>query len=154
MGIDNNSFKSKSVEYETPTEIVEPLIEEFNIVLDVCATRENAQCAYFITKYQDAFTKDWSEHGNCWMNPPWGRGMKKWVERAREESRKGIVVVCLLPVRSNTIWWHKNIIDTKAEVRFLKGEIKFNKMERGLWLPCAIVIFRPSDFNPKTKVRE
>ncbi len=142
MGIDTNSFTSKSVEYSTPIEIVEPLIKEFNIILDVCASGDNNKCSKYYTKYQDSLNRDWHKVGNCWMNPPWSRELKKWVEKAYEESKKGITVVCLLPVRSNTIWWHKLIIDTKAEVRFLKGEIKFNGMDRGLWLPCAIVIFK------------
>jgi len=143
MGIEKNSFKSKSVEYSTPLEIVEPLIKEFNIELDVCATKENAKCPWFFTKEQDALQLAWTK--NCWMNPPWSRDLKKWVIKAYEQSQKGVNVVCLLPVRTNTQWWHKYIIDTKSEVRFLKGEIKFNGMKRGLWMPCAIVIFRASN---------
>lgn len=142
MGIDKNSFKSKSVEYSTPIEIVEPLKKEFNLQLDVCATNHNNKCKKYFTKEQDGLKLDWNKYGNCWMNPPWSRELKKWVAKAYEESQKGITVVCLLPVRTNTIWWHKYIIDTKTEVRFLKGEIKFNGMEKGLWLPCAIVIFK------------
>lgn len=141
MGIDTNSFKSKSVEYSTPLEIVEPLKKEFNLKLDVCATQDNKKCEEFYTKEDNALIQDWYKFGNCWMNPPWSRELKKWVEKAYQESQKGATIVCLLPVRSNTIWWHKLIINTNTEVRFLKGEIKFNGMDRGLWLPCAIVIF-------------
>ena len=53
MGIDKNSFKSKSEEYETPKEIFEPLQKEFNIQLDVCATNENKKCDKFFTKEYD-----------------------------------------------------------------------------------------------------
>ena len=145
MGIDKNSFKSKSVEYSTPIEIVEPLVKEFNLKLDVCASKENHKCERYYNKEEDSLNREWSMKGNCWMNPPWSRELKKWVIKAYEESQKGSTIVCLLPVRTNTLWWHKYIIDTGAEVRFLKGEIKFNGMERGLWMPCAIVIFRPSE---------
>lgn len=139
MGIDKNSFKSKSEEYETPNEIFEPLQKEFDLQLDVCATKENAKCDLFFTKEDDALTKDWDN--NFWMNPPFSRDLKEWVIKAFEESQKGVVGVCLLPVRSNTLWWHKYIIDTKTEVRFLKGETKFVGHKRGLWLPFAIIIF-------------
>jgi site-specific DNA-methyltransferase (adenine-specific) len=140
MGIDKNAFKSKSGEYETPNEIVEPLKKEFDLELDVCATRENTKCEFFFTKEDDAFSKEWNK--NFWMNPPFSKDLKKWVQRAYKQSLKHKVIgVLILPVRSNTNWWHKYIIDTKAEVRFLKGETKFVGHKRGLWLPFAIVIF-------------
>jgi len=142
MGIGKeNKFKSKSSEYETPDEIFIPLQKEFDLKLDVCATKENAKCKRYFTKDDDALTKSWNI--NFWMNPPFGRNLKKWVQKAYEESKKGVIGVLLLPVRSNTIWWHKYIIDTKAEVRFLKGEIKFKGMINGLWLPFAIIILNP-----------
>lgn len=151
MGIDNNSFKSKSEEYETPNEIFEPLQKEFNLELDVCATKENTKCKKFYTKEDDALIQDWNRFGNFWMNPPFGRGLKKWVQKAYEESQKGVIGVSILPVRSNTLWWHRYIIDAKAEVRFLKGEIKFNDCKRGLWLPFAIVIWKPLTHKSKEK---
>ena len=142
MGIGNkNKFKSESSEYETPNGIFIPLQKEFDLKLDVCATKENAKCKLFFTKEEDALSREWNE--NFWMNPPFGRNLKKWVQKAYEETKKGVTGVMLLPVRSNTLWWHKYIIDTKAEVRFLKGEIKFSKQKRGLWLPFAIVVFKP-----------
>ena len=143
MGIDNNAFKSKSEEYETPNEIFKPLQEEFGLVLDVCANDKNHKCEIYLTKEMDALTHDWEY--NFWMNPPFGRNLKKWIQKAYEESVKHKVNgVLILPVRSNTHWWHKYIIDTKAEVRFLKGETKFVGHKRGLWLPFAIVIFKSS----------
>ena len=143
MGIDKNAFKSKSEEYETPKEIFEPLQKEFQLELDVCATKENTKRELFLTKEEDALTKNWNK--NFWMNPPFGRNLKKWIQKAYEESVKHKVNgVLILPVRSNTHWWHKYIIDTKAEVRFLKGETKFVGHKRGLWLPFAIVIFKSS----------
>ena len=142
MGQGQNNFKSDSVEYSTPWEIVEPLKKEFGIEFDICASKENNKCLLYYNKKDDCLTKDWSKiNGNIWMNPPWGKEMQKFVRKALEESKKGKTIVCLLPVRSNTKWWHETIIDTKAEVRFLRGEIKFNDLPRGLWLPCAIVIF-------------
>jgi len=142
MGIKNNAFKSESEEYETPNEIFEPLKKEFSLKLDVCASSENHKLDTYFKKEDDALTKDWHKHGNFWMNPPFSRHLKKWVQKAYEESQKGVVGVSILPVRSNTLWWHKYIIDTKAEVRFLKGEIKFSHHKRGLWLPFAIVIWK------------
>jgi len=64
MGIDKNAFKSKSEEYETPKEIFEPLQKEFQLELDVCATKENTKCELFLTKEEDALTKNWNK--NFW----------------------------------------------------------------------------------------
>ena len=149
MGIQNNAFKSESEEYETPKEIFEPLQKEFNLQLDVCASSSNHKLDNYFNKEDDALTKDWHKQGNFWMNPPFGRQLKKWVQKSHEESQKGVVGVSILPVRSNTLWWHKYIIDTKAEVRFLKGEIKFGDCKRGLWLPFAIVIWKSEDLRTK-----
>lgn len=143
MGVGENDFTSKSREYETPNELFIPLQEEFDIKLDVCASATNHKCVKYITKEIDAFTVSWSEA--FWMNPPFGKNLKKWVQRAYEQSlSNGVIGVTLLPVRSNTNWWHKYIIDTGAEVRFIRGEVKFVGQNRGLWLPLAIVIFKPS----------
>ena len=140
MGIGkSNNFNSNSTEYETPLEIFTPLESEFNLKMDVAASHKNAKCLFFYTKEMDAFTMPWNK--NFWMNPPWGRDLKKWVKYAHEQVNiHKIIGVLLLPVRTNTQWWHKYIINAKQEVRFLKGEIKFNNMDRGLWLPVAIII--------------
>lgn len=153
MGIGLNSFKSKSHIYETPKNIFEPLQEEFDLQLDVCANKENNKCEVYFTEKQDALSQNWNT--NFWMNPPFGRELRKFVKKAQEESEKNKVTgVCLIPVRSNTIWWHKYIIDTDAEVRFIKGEVKFVGFERGLWMPFAIVIFRPNlSHNNKKEAR-
>ena len=74
------------------------------------------------------------------MNPPFGREMKKWVIKAYNEFLKGNTVVCLVPARTNTAWWHDYCM--KGEVRFIRGEVTFVGCSNGLWLPMAIVIFQ------------
>lgn len=150
MGIDNNAFKSKSMEYETPNEIFEPLRDEFDLQLDVCSSELNYKLDNHYTKEDDSMTKNWDV--NFWMNPPFGRAIKKWVIKAHDESLKhNVTGVLILPVRSNTQWWHKYIIDRGAEVRFIKGEVKFVGHERGLWLPFAIIIFHSSEVQALPK---
>ena len=130
-------FLAKSIEYETPDEIFEPLNKEFGFTLDVCATAENAKCKKYFTKDDDALSKKWE--GVCWMNPPFGRVMQKFVKKAYEESRNGATVVMLIPVRSNTNWWHKYVM--QGEIRFIRGEVKFKGHKNGLWQPMCIVAF-------------
>ena len=130
--------ESKSVEYSTPLKIVEPLINEFDITTDVCASELNHKLPKYWNKEDNALTKEWV--GNCWMNPPFSRDLRHWVKKAHNEALKnGGTKVCLIPVRSNTKWWADIIND--AEIRFINGEVNFNDEPRGLWLPMCIVIF-------------
>ncbi len=130
--------KSKSIEYSTPLEIVNPLIKEFDITTDVCANKENHKLPNYFTKEDNALTKNWT--GNCWMNPPYDRNLRYWVKKAHQETiKQGGTKVCLIPVRSNTKWWASVIND--VEIRFINGEVRFNNAKRGLWMGLCILIF-------------
>jgi phage N-6-adenine-methyltransferase len=139
MGIGRvNNFKSETVEYSTPVALFAPLAAEFSLQRDVCASQANAKLRIFWTKDDDALSKEWTD--NCWMNPPFNRELSKWVRKAHAEAKKhDNTIVCLIPVRSNTKWWRETIVD--AEVRFINGEVNFNDLARGLWLPMCVVIF-------------
>lgn len=139
MGVGKNiEFKSESIEYSTPLKIVEPLIEEFRLTRDVCASSTNNKLPDYWTKEHDALSQSWK--GNCWMNPPFSRDLSKWVKKAyRDTEQFGGTKVCLIPVRSNTKWWAEVVL--KSEIRFINGEVNFNDETRGLWLPMCIVIF-------------
>ena len=139
MGVGkSNEFKSDSIEYSTPGRLVVPLIKEFDLTRDICASKDNFKLPNYWTIDDDAFKQDWL--GNCWMNPPFSRNLNKWVRKAcYEASRHGGTIVCLVPVRSNTKWWAE-VVRT-AEIRFINGEVNFNNEKRGLWLPMCIMIF-------------
>jgi phage N-6-adenine-methyltransferase len=132
-------FDSKRQDWETPDEIFNPLQKEFGMVLDVCATQENTKCDYYFSIEEDGLKQDWSNLC-CWMNPPFGE-QGKWVKKAFEESKRGATVVCLLPSRTNTNWWHDYCM--KGEIRFIRGRPKFKGAKHGLPQPLAIVIFKP-----------
>lgn len=132
-------FESTSQEWETPKELFDPLMAEFGFTLDVCATQYNAKCDHYFTASDDALSLSWESDGFCWMNPPFN-DLKRWVKKAFDESRLGHSVVCLLPCRTNTGWWHDYVM--KGEIRFIRGRPKFNGAEHGLPQPLAIVIFQ------------
>lgn len=139
MGIGRlNNFKSESEVYSTPIRLFEAVDAEFGFTLDVCANADNAKCASFFDEEIDGLKQDWT--GVCWMNPPFNKELKKWVLKARAESKKhGSVVCCLVPFRGNTLWFRDVCMD--AEIRFIIGEVNFNELERGLWLPMCLMIF-------------
>lgn len=130
---------SKTCEWGTPQDLFDKLNGEFNFTLDVCATKENAKCKRFYAKVDDGLTKEWS--GSCWMNPPYGKEIGKWMEKAYFESRKdGTSVVCLIPARTDTNWWHSFAM--KGEVRFLKGRLRFEGGKFNAPFPSAVLVFR------------
>ena len=131
-------FATGRQDWETPATVFDPLNAEFGFTLDVCATAENAKCVRYYTQADDALKQAWE--GICWMNPPFGT-QGAWVRKAYAESqRNGATVVCLLPARTNTNWWHDYCM--KGEIRYLRGRPKFKGAEHGLPQPLAIVIFR------------
>lgn len=133
---DSNRFFSKKQEYETPEKLFNKLNNEFSFTIDVCADKNNAKVENYYSEKDNALVKDWE--GICWMNPPY-KEVKTWVKKAYEESLKGATVVCLIPARTNTNWWHKYCM--KGEIRFIKGRPKFKGCKYGLPQPLAIVIF-------------
>lgn len=151
MALFKTKFESKRQDWETPDSIFKPLDEEFNFDIDVCADAKNAKCKRFFSLSDDGLSRQWE--GACWMNPPFG-SQGKWVEKAFVESmRNGTTVVCLLPARTNTNWWHKYCM--LGEIRFIKGRPKFKGAKHGLPQPLAIVIFRNqtsegAEFPPRT----
>jgi len=141
-------FNRDKTNYETPDNIFNPLNEKYHFTLDVAADNENHKCDNYYSQEDDGLNKDWGIN-ICWMNPPFGRGLKKWVAKAHSESLKGATVVCLIPVRTNTNWWHDYCL--QADVEFIKGEVTFKGYDRGLWMPFAIVVFSPKELEEAQK---
>ena len=133
-------FSSKKDTWETPQVFFDTVNDEFKFELDVCAMKSSAKCKKFYSIEDNAFTKDWT--GTCWMNPPYGRKIGKWIEKAVYESSKhNNTVVALLPARTDTKWFHDNIYG-KYEVRFLKGRLKFGEAVNAAPFPSMLVIFK------------
>jgi len=133
-------FTSKTHEWETPIWLFEEYNRNYNFMVDVCATKENAKCSLYWDREQDGLKQDWHNH-ICWMNPPYGRKISKWVKKAYEESRKGALVVCLLPARTDTKWFHEYIYNTYAQFIFLAGRLKFSNSKNSAPFPSMIIIF-------------
>ena len=132
-------FSSKTDLWYTPQDFFEKWNKNIGgFTLDVCANDENAKCRKYFTELDDGLSKDWS--GDiCWMNPPYGRSIGKWMEKAYKESLKGATVVCLVPSRTDTKWWHDYAM--KGSITFIKGRLKFGGAKFNAPFPSAVVIF-------------
>lgn len=132
-------FSSKTDLWETPQDFFDRLDAEFHFATDVCALPSNTKCEHYFAPEQDGLQQDWT--GTCWMNPPYGREIGKWMWKAYESSMRGATVVCLVPARTDTAWWHDYA--AKGEVRFIRGRLKFGGHTNSAPFPSAVVIFRP-----------
>jgi len=134
-------FSSKTDLWSTPQDFYNKLNEEFNFNLDPCANDENHKCDEYFTVNNDGLKEDWKGH-TVFVNPPYGRVIKDWVQKCYEESLKpNTRVVMLIPARTDTIYFHKYIYNIAKEIRFIKGRLKFGDCKNSAPFPSMIVIF-------------
>lgn len=134
-------FSSATDQWATPQAFFNEWHAMFNFTLDVCADASNAKCPRYYTRDTNGLIHDWSLDV-CWMNPPYGREIGGWVQKAYRESLKGATVVCLLPARTDTAWWHDYVIP-HAKVTFVRGRLKFGDATSGAPFPSAVAVFYP-----------
>ncbi len=139
-------YTSKSDLYETPVDFFARLAAEFLFTLDVCATSENAKCDRFFTREDPqggGLLAPWKTNGGAiWMNPPYGDTIGVWVGRAVSAAEHGETVVCLIPARTDTSWWHVHVLAKAAEIRFVRGRLAFADKRSRAPFPSALVVFR------------
>lgn len=137
----NLMFSSATDEWFTPIDFYNKLNAEFDFNLDPCATEINHKCEKYFTKEDDGLLQSWGGH-NVFCNPPYGRKIGAWVEKAYKEAKKdNTLIVMLLPARTDTKWFH-NFIYNKAEIRFIKGRLKFGGCKNSAPFPSMLVIYR------------
>lgn len=135
-------FSSDSIEWGTPQRLYNPLNNEFHFTLDPCATPENAKCAKFYTRDDDGLKQSWAGE-IVFVNPPYGKDIGLWIEKSYRESLCGATVVMLLPVRSDTKYFHDWILG-KAEIRFIRGRLRFEGAPSSAPFPSMLAIYRPA----------
>jgi phage N-6-adenine-methyltransferase len=133
-------FSSASCEWSTPPDLFAELDREFAFTLDACASADNAKCAQFFSRRDNGLAQPWT--GRVWMNPPYGRTIGLWLRKAWEavQSGEAEVIVCLVPARVDTAWWHDYC--ARGEVSFLRGRLRFGGADSSAPFPSALVVFR------------
>ena len=134
-------FSSETNEWATPTDFYDKLNRLYGPYdLDPCCNKINAKCKYFFTEQDDGLNQDWCGY-NVFMNPPYGREIGKWIEKAYKESRKqNTSVTCLIPSRTDTKYWHDYCM--KADkIIFVKGRLKFGTATNVAPFPSAVIMF-------------
>jgi len=131
-------FSSKTDLWATPQEFFDKYNALYAFNLDVCANKDNAKCSKFFSIEDNGLEQEWS--GSCWMNPPYGREIIHWMRKAYESSLCGATVVCLVPARTDTKWWHEYAM--KGDIEFIRGRLKFGGSKNSAPFPSAVVVFR------------
>ena len=127
--LDSMPVEGRHVEWFTPTSVKKDLIEEFGVFdLDAATSQSNPmEATRFFTKDDDALKQDWIGN-NVYLNPPYGRIISKFIDKAILEWSLGHSkrIVMLLPSRTDTKWLHKLHDHPAVEIRFFKGRLRFN----------------------------
>lgn len=135
-------------DWRTPKDLFRSLNDEFGFTCDVASSDQNHLCDSYFTEQNDAFKYDWD--GVCFCNPPYGRAIGRWVAKAASESERGTTVVCLLPARTDTSWFHQYILPVADEIRFICGRLYFDDGTKGRApFPSMIVVYRGKE-NPNS----
>ena len=141
MAISPCLYSSGTEEWATPQAFFDELDAEFNFTLDPCASAENAKCSTYFTKTLDGLKQDWGSH-RVFCNPPYGRTMRNWSRKCYEASQGGALVVLLAHARTDTRWFHEWVY-RKAQLRFVKGRLKFGDGRQSAPFPSLVAIYRP-----------
>jgi site-specific DNA-methyltransferase (adenine-specific) len=129
-GLDVNNPRAMDDSWSTPTELFSILNDEFNFTLDAAASDLTAKCKKYYTQITDGLKHSW-EGEVVFCNPPYNEGnktrdtLRNWVEKCfRESLYPNTKVVALIPASVDTTYFH-DFIWNKAEVRFIKGRVRF-----------------------------
>ncbi len=114
---------SENQTWGTPDFLFKKLNELYGpFTLDAAASDENSKCMAYFTEIDDSLKQNW--FGKTWVNPPYSRGIGKWLKKGVEEARKGATVVMLVPSRTGSVWFQEAVKEA-TEVLFLKGRVTF-----------------------------
>ena len=135
-------LSSKNMCWCTPQDFFDRLNAEFGFVLDPAATDKTAKCSLYYTPETDGLSQSWDRGGAVFCNPPYGRAIYDWVFKCWRESRKpGTTVVLLIPVRTDTRYFHEFIYRKAREIRFIRGRLRFGDGTAPAPFPSMVVIF-------------
>jgi len=147
MGINAGLMTSNSGEWETPQSFFDRLNKIYRFDLDAAASHENAKCSSYYTKEDDALTQPWP--GRVWCNPPYGREVAAFVEKGWKaaQHQRTLIVVMLLPARTDTRWWHEWVMRAKL-IYLVRGRLRFVGAPSSAPFPSAVALFQHGTYNP------
>jgi len=148
-------FGKATDEWSTPQALFDALNAEFEFAIDAAASPENYKCWMWwgpkapMAIHRNALASFSWPPTSIWLNPPYSK-VREFITKAALEARGGATVVCLVPSRTDTRWWHSEVWDAQkhtprpgVEIRFVKGRLKFGNATNSAPFPSVVLIFRP-----------
>lgn len=142
MTIHRSLYSNRTDEWPTPMDLFVALDREFRFTLDPCASTRNAKCSRFYTKDDDGLRQSWGRN-RVFCNPPYGRTMRQGAEKCFRSAQAGALVVLLAHARTDTRWFHDWVYG-KAEIRFVRGRLRFGDGRQSAPFPSLVAIYRPT----------
>ena len=93
-------YSSAQSTWRTPTGVFQDLHDEFEFTVDGCSSDDNALLERHWTERDEPLLRSWDGE-RVFINPPYGRQISRWMEKAWTESPHALVVA-LIPSRTDT----------------------------------------------------
>lgn len=129
-------FSSERLDWATPDDLWKRLDTIYAFDIDVAASRENARCEAYFDACSNGLAQSWGGR-RVWCNPPYGRSIGHWTEKAAAEAHRATLIVMLVPARTDTRWWHDAI--STARVEYLRGRLRFKGAPASAPFPSALL---------------
>lgn len=127
-----NTYTTFRIHEATPAIFYAELNKEFAFDYDPCPLSESPE--------KDGLTGRWGKR--VYVNPPYGKEIRKWLHKAMIElTRDTEVVVFLLPAYTDVKWFHEIVLPNAQEIRFIKGRLKFGEHKESAPFASMIVVF-------------
>jgi site-specific DNA-methyltransferase (adenine-specific) len=119
--------------YATPKRFYNQINSEYNFTFDPCPYKHDLNA-------WNGLEVDWN--GNVYINPPYS-SIEPFIGKGIEEIKKGNANKCvyLIPVRSDTKYWHNLIMKYASKIIFIQGRLNFNESKAPAPFPCVLVVF-------------
>jgi hypothetical protein len=118
----------------TPDALYTMLRREFDFDHDPCPHDWKRKRA------PDGLLSTWGARN--FVHPPWSE-LTLWLRKCAEQARQGRLCVVLMPAHPHTGYWQELVVGLADEVRFLRRDLHFSELGRGVGTSMAVVIFRP-----------
>jgi len=125
--------KTFCINERTPQALYDELNKEFRFDFDPCPLNP--------IPLTDGLTVNWGKR--CFINPPYGKAIRVWLEKAIVEIDKGNtnIAVFLLPAYTDVKWFHEIVLPKAKDVRYLKGRLKFGDHDNSAPFASMICVF-------------
>jgi site-specific DNA-methyltransferase (adenine-specific) len=150
-------------DWQTPADVLEIVRRVAPIGLDPCTSNDNpTRAAVWAvapgtaegrwSMRVDGLSTSWTWSANTpsgelvYVNPPYGRGIEKWTARCLEEAQRGAEIIALIPARTDTIYFHRDVAPPAAQaICFWRGRVTFINPDTGAGdpapFPSALVYY-------------